>query len=81
MFGQHLVTRPVTFTVPISPPLARLATAKGLTAAAPSTGLNIRLVRLKPRLLSNAGAPHDHGAPSGATRAEPELLGVEVHAY
>lgn len=81
MFGQHLVTRPVTFTVPLSPPLAKLAMAKGLGAAASDAGLNIRLVRLKPRMLSNAAPSHDHGAAPGATRAEPELLGVEVNAY
>lgn len=81
MFGQHLVTRPVTFTVPVSPPLAKLAMAKGLSAAAPASGLNIRLVRLKPPLLSNTAGGHDHGASSGATKAVPQLLGVEVNAY
>ena len=80
MFGRHIVTRPITFTVPISRPLARLRAAGGAKAAAPSA-LTIRLVRLGPSGLKANTGPHAmHHADTGATQATPQLLNVVVHA-
>ncbi|PVM84301.1 tyrosinase family protein [Caulobacter radicis] len=79
MFGRHLVTRPVTFTVPLSPPLAKLAKARGTLEAAAPSGLNIRLVRLsgKPLLTET---PHAHHADAGATTATPQVLDIVINA-
>ncbi len=81
MFGRHLVTRPVSFTVPLSQPLANLAKAKGpgVAAAAP-TGLSIRLVRLAGKPMLSAAGPHAHHADGGATTATPQVLDIVVHA-
>ncbi|MFT4251594.1 MAG: tyrosinase family protein [Caulobacter sp.] len=79
MFGRHLVTRPVTFTVPLSAPLAKLSKARGTLAAAAPSGLNIRLVRMSGKPLLSA-APHAHHGDAGATNAAPQVLDIVVHA-
>lgn len=78
MFGRHLVTRPVTFTVPLSQSLAKLAKARGTLAAAAPSGLNIRVVRLSGKPLLSAG-PHAHHGDAGATNATPQVLDIVVH--
>lgn len=78
MFGNHIVQRPVTFTVPLSKPLAALNGQKLLRAGQP---LNIRLARLGsggPR----PAMPHSHGlAASGATTATAQVTNIVIESH
>jgi len=71
IFGHHLVHGPVTFTVPLSRPLAALRTSNQLAA---NTPLNIRVVS-EERLM-----PHTAMATRGQN-ARAEVLSIVVEAH
>lgn len=77
MFGHHLLHGPVTFTVPLSQPLATLSQKRLLAADGP---VDIKVLPIAGAATPVLGAaPHDHGPAAQALGASVVAVTVEAH--